>query len=368
MKAELYIGLMSGTSADGIDAAVVEINDAGLQLKDHFFLAFDSAIKSSIESLFCANADEINRLAKLDIILAKLYAECVSKLLEKTRLRPTDIRAIGSHGQTIRHQPPPSEHPFSLQIGDPNTLAELSGIDVVCDFRRRDIAAGGQGAPLAPCFHNFVFSDANEVRAVINIGGIANISILKPNSPLLGFDSGPGNGLMDAWINKHHCRHYDNNGEWARSGKVNHEFVNTLLADPYFSKGFPKSTGKEYFNLNWLEDYLDKNAQDLENEDIQASLCALTAQSIANEVLKFKLNRVYICGGGVHNSFFVELLAASLPGVVIESTSSLGIDPDWVEAACFAWLAYQRLNTINMQQASVTGAHGSRILGGLYCA
>ena len=281
-------------------------------------------------------------------------------LLTKSNFSAADITAIGSHGQTVRHQPV-SPHAFTLQIGDPNTIALKTNITTVADFRRRDIANGGQGAPFAPAFHDAFFRTDLEDRAIINIGGIANISILPAdkNKPVVGFDTGPGNGLMDAWAQKHICTAYDNNGEWAASGVVNDALLEKLMSDPYFKLPSPKSTGKEYFNLSWLDSFL---SDDLKPEDVQATLLELTARTISKATPDNK--QVVLCGGGVNNSALVNALVTRHPK--LKTTEYLGIAPQWVEAAGFAWLAKQTIEKNPVNLTHITGAKQPTILGGTY--
>jgi anhydro-N-acetylmuramic acid kinase len=287
-------------------------------------------------------------------------------LLAEAGCQPAEIIAIGSHGQTIRHIPE-GEYRTSFQIGDPNLIAELTGITTVADFRRRDMAAGGQGAPLVPAFHNQVFRASGINRVILNIGGIANITILPGDEedPVSGFDTGPGNGLMDAWIFKHQGKQFDLNGEWAASGRVRPDLMDQMLADPYFSQAAPKSTGKEYFHLDWLKKHLPKKAK---AEDIQASLCELTAMTISQAIQQTApaTDEIYVCGGGAHNPHLIQRLNELHKPVNVTSTSELGLSPDWVEATCFAWLAKQTLHQQAANLPSVTGARHNVVLGGIY--
>lgn len=279
---ELYIGAMSGTSMDAVDAVLVELNDASVKLITTHSQALPTKLKNELIALCTPSENEINRMGSLDIQVAEIFATTISHLLQKTDLTAKDIRAIGSHGQTVRHEPN-GEFPFTLQIGDPNVLAEKTGITTIADFRRRDIAAGGQGAPLVPAFHNKAFRKAGEDRIVLNIGGIANITWLPAdlNLPVIGFDTGPGNTLLDAWVFKNLQKTYDEDGDWAKKGHIDSALLKTLLADPYFAKAPPKSTGREYFNLQWLASHLPSQ---FTPQDIQATLCELTAVTISEAI------------------------------------------------------------------------------------
>lgn len=367
----LYIGLISGTSADGIDAALLDLADAP-RLLAHHSLPFEPDLRRRIHALCASGADEIERAGAMDNELGELFAGAALGLLEKAGIRSSEITAIGSHGQTIRHRPPGSvPRPFTLQIADPNIIAARTGITTVADFRRRDLALGGQGAPLVPAFHRAVFSDAGISRAIVNIGGIANITWLSAGQPLLGFDTGPGNGLMDAWIGRHRRLGYDARGDWARTGRVDGALLDTLLRHPYLALPVPKSTGREDFHMEWLDSQLVSFAH-LPAEDVQATLMALTVETIARDIEdRLGVHRgceVYICGGGALNDYLMESLAARLAPHPVASTAQLGIDPEWVEAATFAWLAQQTLAGLPGNIPSVTGARDSVVLGGVYPA
>lgn len=366
---ELYIGLMSGTSLDGIDAALVEFSDNKLHLIDFVYQPYNDTLKAHLKQLSDAhNLLFLKDYGAMDAQLGLLFAQTVETLLAKTNVSANTIKAIGSHGQTVYHEPIPPLA-FSLQIADPNIIAEKTGITTVADFRRRDIAAGGQGAPLVPAFHQAVFSHATEHRCIVNIGGIANITILPPNAsaPVIGFDTGMGNTLIDQWIEKHLNLSHDANGAWARTGNINYALAEQLKQDPYFQLAPAKSTGKEYFSLTWLE----KNCQ-LEHykpEDIQATLTYLTAVTITDAIKHYAANteQVLICGGGTHNDYLLELITAQLP-CSVHSTEVYGIHPDHVEAMAFAWLARQTLNHATGNLKEVTGAKHNVVLGGIYFA
>lgn len=362
-----FIGLMSGTSIDAIDAVLISFNGGKLQLHHSYRHEFPSVVRSELLTISQESREltPLHRIAFLDIQLAKLYAEAVLKLLRKANLSADKITAIGCHGQTIVHSPN-SQPPYTWQLGDPNTVAELTGITTVADFRRRDLAAGGQGAPLAPACHQALFHSPTEERIVLNIGGIANITVLPADEqkPVIGFDTGVGNALLDAWCLKHRHKACDYEGSWASSGTVQEKLLNDLLSDTYFSLPAPKSTGRDYFNINWLNSYL--GLQNYRPEDIQATLSALTVESISAAVRPYTPQRLIVCGGGAHNPLLMQGLAQSLPNCSVEASSAFGIHPDWIEAICFAWLARQTIHRQVGNLPSVTGAHSPVILGGIY--
>lgn len=362
---EFYIGLMSGTSLDGIDAALVAFDDQQVRLIEFLYTPYPSELKQRIQQLSQANQTiALLDYGQLDSELGELFAAAVLQLIRQTNMPPSAIKAIGSHGQTVYHAPD-APYGFSLQIGDPNRIAQRTGITTISDFRRRDIAVGGQGAPLVPAFHQAVFARSGEICVVLNIGGIANITILD-GERINGFDTGPGNTLMDFWCLKHQGKHYDANGEWAATGHVNQTLVQHLLADTYFQLPAPKSTGKEYFSPSWLTDKLTRFA-DLRPEDVQASLCQLTAKSIADAISTSTTDcqQILVCGGGAHNGLLMKMLAAEL-SVGVRLTDERGIAADHVEAIAFAWLARQTLNGLSGNLCAVTGAKQPVILGGIY--
>lgn len=356
---ELYIGLISGTSADGIDAALVDFGDPEPKLVATFFQEYTPEIREEVFALCKPGADEINRMGELDVKLGKAFATATNSLLKKEGLSANTIKAIGSHGQTVRHYP---GRQFTLQIGDPNVIAAETGIMTIADFRRRDIALGGQGAPLVPAFHQAVFSSKNSDRVVANIGGIANVTLLPTNGEVSGFDTGPGNGLLDAWIQKHLQKNYDKNGAWAAQGKINQGLLDTLMNDPYFKLPAPKSTGREYFNLEWLNHFL-KDA--IEPTDIQTTLVELTAKTLV-DVIPQTTEELLICGGGAHNEFLMSRIRANAKNILVDSTEKLGVHPDWVEAMAFAWLAKQTLEGKPGNVPKVTGARNATILGAIF--
>ena len=373
----LYIGLMSGTSLDGVDGVLASIpddyNGGRLEILADAHVPFDIPFRKELMQLQGMDVNEIEREALAANTLAEKYAANVNALVAKAGLKPRDVTAVGVHGQTVRHRP---ELGFSRQTNNPALLAELTGIDVIADFRSRDIAAGGQGAPLVPAFHQTVFGSTSTNRAVINIGGIANISILRPDGTVTGFDTGPGNMLMDAFIQQQLRKPYDKDGRWASSGKVIERLLESMLDDPFFEKAPPKSTGRDLFHLGWLKRHLFQTDVELSTggEDIQATLLALTARTIADAVLNYApdTDQVYLCGGGALNGFLVQsirrLLQAEKPGMTLDSSTVLGIDPMHVESLAFAWLAHRFTVRKPGNLPAVTGATGPRILGALYPA
>jgi anhydro-N-acetylmuramic acid kinase len=358
---------MSGTSADAVDASVVDIRPDAIRVIASAALPIPSSIRTQIIALFDAGSNEIERMGALDRSLGELFADAVHQLLAKSGIPASAIRAIGSHGQTIRHRPRPDAGlPFTLQIADPNTIAERTGITTVADFRRRDVACGGQGAPLTPAFHDAVFAADDEVRGVLNIGGIANLTILNLGQPVLGFDTGPGNGLMDAWISHCQGKSYDINGQWAATGKVDQPLLEQLLLHPFFQLSPPKSTGREEFTLQWLLMQLAR-CGDRPAHDVQATLAELTAISISAQIERQNpVSRLFLCGGGAHNDFLLKRIQAYLPNCLIQTTAELGIPVDDVEAAAFAWLAHQTMERLSGNLPSVTGAKRAVVLGGVY--
>jgi anhydro-N-acetylmuramic acid kinase len=367
----LYVGLMSGTSVDAIDSALVRCRHEGVEILATHQHTIPPELKQQIAAISHSGADEIERMGILDRELGLLFAEATLQLLAAYGIQPGQVKAIGSHGQTIRHRPP-SAAPgnmasFTLQIGDPNTIAELTGITTVADFRRRDIAAGGEGAPLAPAFHAAALAKTGVNRAIVNIGGIANATVLTGTELQMGFDTGPGNTLLDHWIYRHRGDSFDREGKWSASGQVNPAFLEQLLGHPYFQQDGPRSTGKEAFNLAWLdrnlEEFLDITAQ-----DVQATLVDLTIASIVRAInsCPFDVSEVYVCGGGSHNTHLMERLSVLMAPATVASTARIGMDPDWVEAATFAWLARRTLDGLAGNSQVVTGAAGARVLGGVY--
>jgi len=364
---QLYIGLMSGTSLDGVDVAIVDFNTQPPKLIASHYQKYPAHLFSATKEA-CQHASiSFDQFGQLDTQLGEFYAQCIQTALSHVQLTAKDITAIGSHGQTIQHQPN-TPHPYTIQIGDPNRIAERTNITVVADFRRRDMAAGGQGAPLVPAFHQDVFRSNKETLAIINIGGIANVSYLSKNpaDSLIGFDCGPGNTLMDQWCQLHFSCHYDENGQLAKEGQINEALLHSLLSDPYFSSPYPKSTGPEYFNLTWLKPHLIKYPCNKANT--LSTLCELTAASIQLSLnLLDHADRVLLCGGGVHNEFLQHRLRRRLT-CPVETTEPYGIKPDWLEAIAFAWLAKQTIEGKTSNAPSVTGANRALVLGAIYPA
>jgi anhydro-N-acetylmuramic acid kinase len=364
----LYIGLISGTSADGIDAALVRFEQNTPKLVHALTHPWPDALRTQILRVAQSEAKlDLDDYGRIDVAIGHVFAQSVQELLKQSGTSPASVRAIGSHGQTIRHRPT-GEFPFTLQIGDASVIAEHSGIDVVADFRRADVAAGGQGAPLLPAVHAMLLARLGHTRVVLNLGGIANITVLSANGDVLGFDTGPANGLLDAWCLRHHGEAFDRDGAFAASGRVDETLLAALLQDPYFVLPPPKSTGREHFHLAWLDAQLGSIARP--PADVQATLLELTARSVVNAITQHAsdVSEVLMCGGGVHNSVLVKRLGALLQPRALRSTADDGVDPDYLEATAFAWLARQRLLGLPGNLPAVTGASGLRVLGAIYAA
>ncbi len=366
----LYIGVMSGTSLDSIDAALCEIssNNAPALLAHHDH-SFPAGLREELIGLCQPGSNEIERMGRADRELGAIYAEAVVTLLKEAGLSADAVAAIGCHGQTVRHRPPSSAQPassaFTLQIGDANTLAMLTGITTISDFRRRDIAEGGQGAPLAPAFHKAVFASPTSDRAIVNIGGMANITLLPAKGQCSGFDTGPGNVLMDTWIHQQKALAFDDGGRWAASGKIDNALLQQLLALPYFQhESGPRSTGREDFDAALLSNI----PGNIRGEDVQATLLEFTAQTIAAPLLRLdsRPSQLYACGGGAYNTALIQRLETLLHPMIVTSTQQLGIAPEWVEAMAFAWLAHRRLEGKSGNIPSVTGAAREVLLGAVY--
>jgi anhydro-N-acetylmuramic acid kinase len=373
MKQEIYIGVMSGTSLDGVDLVAVSFEP--LHLHASLTVPFPDHLRQALIALTLPADNEIERMGVADVALARLIGESANQLIADHHLNKEDIRALGSHGQTIRHRP---EAGFSLQIGDPNLIAEIVGLPVVADFRRRDMAAGGQGAPLVPAFHQALFQHETVHRIILNLGGIANISVLSAGQPdrVFGFDTGPANILMDAWCFQHTGQTFDESGAWAATGQVNDILLNQLLAHDYFARPFPKSTGREDFNLAWLQQQLhtvqqenraDQRLAQISAQDVQATLLQLTAQTVIDAISQtgLKTGELWLCGGGAYNQTLWNTLANGLVDWTLKSTLEIGLAPTWVEATAFAWLTRQRVHHFSGNLPAVTGAKGSRVLGTL---
>lgn len=375
---ELYIGLMSGTSIDGIDVALVCFSDDDCKLLASYIHPIDAKTKNKLGKLSnplstteFTGENRIELMAELDAAMGHAFANAVNQLLKIKNIDSNIIKAIGSHGQTIRHRPD-KQYPFSLQIGDANIIAEKTGIKTVADFRRMDIAAGGQGAPLAPAFHNALLRNNHEDRIILNLGGIANVTLLpkEGDQPVIGFDTGTANTLLDAWYKKYHPESddgFDRDSEFAQQGQLDHSLLNQLLKDPYFERKYPKSTGREYFNLDWLNQQMNQVNCSNKPENIQRTLLQFTVQTIADSIdsLAIKDYKVLACGGGMHNQYLLDLLSQAL-GRAIQTTNDFSVDGDYLEAMTFAWLAKQRLDEKPGNLPSVTGASQLKILGGVY--
>ncbi|MDX1299452.1 MAG: anhydro-N-acetylmuramic acid kinase [Pseudomonas sp.] len=361
----LYLGVMSGTSLDGLDIALIE-QDHSTRLLGTRYLPMPDELRCTLLSLCASGPDELARAAIAEQQWVQLAAQGINDLLAQLHIEASSVRAIGSHGQTVRHEP---TRGFSIQIGNPALLVELTGISVVSDFRRRDVAAGGQGAPLVPAFHDALFAHANSTRAILNIGGFSNLSLLEPDRPVHGFDCGPGNVLLDAWIQRHQGLAYDQDGQWAASGSAQPPLLHALLGDSYFQTQGPKSTGRELFNIAWLDQHL-QNQPAFAAADVQATLLELTAISITEALKAAQQNTemLLVCGGGAHNRTLMRRLAQLLPNSQVSSTDVHGVPADWVEAMAFAWLAHCCLEGIPANRPSVTGAQGLRVLGAIYPA
>ena len=360
MKNNLYIGVMSGTSMDAIDIALCEITGKTCKLIHFSEYPFKAQLKEDILNTI-NGVTTLKQLGIIDKKLALLYSDAINTFLREYKLDANSIELIGLHGQTLWHEPD-SEFPFSMQLGCASTVVAQTGIKVVNDFRSMDVANGGQGAPFAPAFHQFLFANLEEKSAVLNIGGMANITLL--GSDLRGWDTGCGNVLLDMWIQKCQNKAYDKDGAFAKSGRVNQELLNAMLSDDYFKKAPPKSTGREYFNENFLANHLPI-FNTIKDEDIQRTLLELTAQSITEDVKKFQIKQLIVCGGGAKNSFLIQRLA-TLTDIKVQTSDALGVNGDALEAMAFAWLAYKRLHNEAVDLKMVTGAKRNSLLGGIY--
>ena len=370
MTQELYIGVMSGTSLDGVDCALVAFENDNIKLINHDVFAMPLTLKQDVLAICIGQTTTLKAVGELDRKLGYLFADAVKQLLAKNNLSAQNITAIGNHGQTVFHQPT-GESPFTMQIGDANIIACQTGITTIADFRRKDMALGGQGAPLVPAFHSVVFSAQQSTCIVLNIGGIANISVLRKDQAVIGYDTGPGNMLMDAWIEKKQGKKYDKDAAFAKTGNLNKQLLKLLLTEAYFSLPAPKSTGRELFNLPWLETKLTLLSEVISAQDVQATLAVYTATSIANEITKFKQGcqpELLVCGGGAHNPLLMNTLKTLLPEWDIKLTNEKGIDCDYMEAIAFAWLAQRRVHNLPSNLPEVTGASKRASLGVIYPA
>lgn len=360
----LYIGLMSGTSMDGIDAALVDTTSNTLLYG--ITKQYSAPLKKRIDAVIRGEDLNLASLAQLNTLIGREFAQATLELLERAEVAAKDVVAIGSHGQTLEHDAFASI-PYTVQSGCGHTIASLTGITVVADFRTRDLVHGGQGAPFAPLYHQELFGASKEPIAVVNIGGIANITLLSPKNTIKGWDIGPGNCLMDAWISYHKQQSFDADGWWASEGEQIPLLLNQLLRDPFLSQNPPKSIGKEYFSLAWLDEYLKKEYAPV---DVQQTLLALTAHTIATTILHAPdlIRQVYICGGGAHNRSLMDKLSELLPGISVQSTAQVGVSPDFMEAMMFAWLAAQTLNNKPVDLSAITGSDKPIVLGAVYPA
>ncbi|MFC0141851.1 anhydro-N-acetylmuramic acid kinase [Erwinia mallotivora] len=367
MKSGRYIGVMSGTSLDGVDVVLAAIDQQIVAQRASYCHPIPPAVRQDILAICQGQSLTLSQLGQLDTRLGRLFADAVNHLLQREGLEKEDITAIGCHGQTVWHEPL-GEAPNTLQIGDNNQIAAATGITVVGDFRRRDMALGGQGAPLVPAFHQAVLMHPQERRMVLNIGGIANLSLLIPGRPVGGYDTGPGNMLLDAWIFQHQGKNYDGDGRWGASGTVNDALLQQMLGDPWFARPAPKSTGREYFNPAWIEKQL-ADFPGLAPQDIQATLLELTAMTVTRQVTSAGgCERLLVCGGGRRNPLLMARLSALLPGTEVAPTDSVGISSDDMEGLAFAWLAYRTLSGEPGNMPSVTGARESSVLGAIWPA
>ncbi|KGE04556.1 anhydro-N-acetylmuramic acid kinase [Pseudohaliea rubra] len=368
MAPAYYLGLMSGTSIDGVDAALLAFHGDRFEVLDTLGRAHPPALREALATLCTPGNDGLDAVGPVDRAVALAFAEAALALLERHRIAPAQVAAIGSHGQTVRHRPG-GEAPFTLQLGDPNLIAERTAITTVADFRRRDMAAGGEGAPLAPAFHRAAFAAPERRRAIVNIGGIANATLLDGATLVAGFDTGPGNTLLDSWARRHRGAAYDAGGAWGAEGSVLPALLEGALADPFFQRDGPRSTGREYFSETWLDSLL-VGVPGADPRDVQATLAALTATGITRGLARagFQAEEVYVCGGGAHNDDLMRRLHRALAPASLATTQALGLDPDWVEAAAFAWLARETLAGRPGNAPVVTGAVGPRVLGGIYPA
>jgi anhydro-N-acetylmuramic acid kinase len=371
-----FIGLMSGTSLDGVDGVLASINPQGqLAVQGHAFVAFEAPFKAELMALNQSGSDELHRSALAGNQIARHYAQVVHDLLRSSGLQSHDITAVGAHGQTVRHRPLEFDGDtalqrapvgYTLQLINPSLLAELTGIDVVADFRNRDLAAGGQGAPLVPAFHQGVFGQTGSCVAVLNIGGISNLSVIRSNGSVLGWDCGPGNALMDHWCSAHTGAPFDYDGAWARTGQVVADLLTTLMAETFLQRSPPKSTGRDLFNPAWLQARLP--ADNLQPQDVQATLTEFTAMACAHDVQRYgpEARELIVCGGGALNGQLMSRLNHHLPGVQVVGSEMRGLPPLQVEAAAFAWLAAKTIRRETSSLPSVTGAQGARVLGAIY--
>ncbi len=366
MSKELFIGLMSGTSVDGVDSSIVSFEGNKIEVVSSYYEECPKELRDNILKLCGGFKTSLKFLGETDIAVGKLFASVVGKHLKESQIDPSSITAIGSHGQTVWHQPF-GTHSFTMQLGNPSVISQKTGITTVSGFRQKDLANGGQGAPLTPLFHREFFCQKGRDRAIINIGGMTNITLLPKTGACSAYDIGAGNVLMDYWNLKEHGTKYDKNGDWAATGKCNKKLLQEMLAEPYLQLSPPKSTGRELFNADWLQKKISVCGDNLKAEDIQNTLSVFTSECITDAVRKFSKDlEIYICGGGVHNSFLMRNLQANFDTIPVATTSKLGIEPDWVEAVAFAWMAKQTMQGKQLETPPFTGATRSCVLGGIY--
>ena len=363
--AEIYIGLMTGTSADSLDVAAVDFSNDAIKVVGQENFSIPHGLKEEIKKNVRSSILDKESIGRLDLKLGEFFASRISEFLNLLSLKFDEIEAIGSHGQTIKHEPNSSK-PFSLQLGDPQFISSKLGIKTIGNFRNDDIQAGGQGAPLSPLFHREVFGNSHEKRVIINLGGITNITVLG-ESDLVGFDTGPGNCLMDAWIQEKKKSNYDENGDWAQSANCNAELLNIMLKDNYFSLENPKSTGPDYFNLNWINRSIDNLEYEITSADVQATLAELTALSLVKSLKDLEVvdHHLYFCGGGVHNRYLMKRIS-QIAETSCLTTEKLGINPDYLEAICFAWLAFKRNRNVKFDMSAITGSNRDVYLGEIF--
>ena len=363
--ADIYIGLMSGTSADSIDCATLDLSSKDIKVLDCRNFEIPKDLRKDVIQSSQLKKIEKELIDNLDFRMAEVLVETVKKIIDELNIEVEDVKAIGSHGQTIKHEPK-SETPYTLQIGDPQKISNDLKIRTVGNFRYDDIKAGGEGAPLTPVFHKIVFGEDKKKKVIVNIGGITNITALD-HTEVIGFDTGPGNCLMDCWSRENNVGNYDDKGSWASSGTINQSLLETMMDDDYFSRKYPKSTGPDYFNHKWIKDNIAKSDNKISPEDVQATLLQITVLSLVESINLLNLSKetIYLCGGGVHNEFLCNEITKQSKAKV-NTTLDLGIDPDYVEAICFAWLAKQRIHNINFNLNKITGSKGEVYLGRIY--
>ena len=362
-----FLGLISGTSVDGVDAAICDFGNRECKVIAGQTFAYPPAIERRIQTLIKTGHADLAEIGACDVAVGRFFADCAVALIKSSRLVPSDIAAIGHHGQTIWHEPNPPES-FSWQLGDPNSIAAITSIDTVADFRRLDMAVGGQGAPIVPAFHQWLFASETDARVILNLGGIANLTLMMPGRDVIGFDTGPANTLLDGWTQRCLRQPFDTDGSWAATGTADEALLGVLLDEPYFARPAPKSTGRERFSESWLQRKLDAIDRRFSEPDVARTLVELSARTVADAIAGSGLTEyeLVVCGGGTRNRVLMERIGA-LTGRPPRTTADFGLDPDWVEAAAMAWLARARVNLAAGNVPTVTAAREARVLGGLYC-